>query len=216
MFDRLHRVCDGRAVAHGDGHRLVSACATSRAAAIRDIADVTARVTETRGDGQTITEQLDRRAAGLGSSHGVSALRDNGRLRADVRDCNGHRRRAVTPHHQRGRHARAAFAQPARPHRFPGRVRRHHDRALALEFNHTLQYVITRERGIIQARIVILIALLALARKVIVVDLYTVAPATVGALAGLALALSVTYWLIQDGEAPLGADPGGSGRASTS
>jgi len=87
---------------------------------------------------------------------------------------------------------------------------------IALEFNHTLQYVITRERGIIQARIVILIALLALARKVIVVDLYTVAPATVGALAGLALALSVTYWLIQDGEAPLGADPGGSGRASTS
>ena len=87
---------------------------------------------------------------------------------------------------------------------------------IALEFNHTLQYVITRERGIIQARIVILIALLALARKMIVVDQYTVAPATVGALAGLALALSVTYWLIQDGEAPLGADPGGSGRASTS
>jgi hypothetical protein len=31
---------------------------------------------------------------------------------------------------------------------------------IALEFNHTLQYVITRERGIIQAKIVILIALL--------------------------------------------------------
>jgi uncharacterized membrane protein (DUF373 family) len=71
---------------------------------------------------------------------------------------------------------------------------------IALEFNHTLTYVITRERGIIQARVVILIALLALARKVIVVDLYSVAPSTVGALAVLALALSITYWLIQDGE----------------
>jgi uncharacterized membrane protein (DUF373 family) len=71
---------------------------------------------------------------------------------------------------------------------------------IALEFNHTLTYVITRERGIIQARVVILIALLALARKVIVVDLYSVAPSTVGALAVLALALSITYWLIQNGE----------------
>jgi uncharacterized membrane protein (DUF373 family) len=71
---------------------------------------------------------------------------------------------------------------------------------IALEFNHTLTYVITRERGIIQARVVILIALLALARKVIVVDLYSVAPSTLGALAVLALALSITYWLIQDGE----------------
>ena len=39
---------------------------------------------------------------------------------------------------------------------------------IALEFNHTMQYVITRERGIIQGKIVILIAQLALARKVIV------------------------------------------------
>src|SRR5437867_12772836 len=39
---------------------------------------------------------------------------------------------------------------------------------IALECNHTMQYVITRERGIIQGKIVILIAQLALARKVIV------------------------------------------------
>ena len=37
---------------------------------------------------------------------------------------------------------------------------------IALEFNHTLKYAITRGRGIIQGRIVLLIALLALARKV--------------------------------------------------
>jgi uncharacterized membrane protein (DUF373 family) len=67
---------------------------------------------------------------------------------------------------------------------------------IALEFNHTLQYVIARELGIIQARIVVLIALLALARKVIVVDLHAETPASIAALATLALALGATYWLI--------------------
>jgi uncharacterized membrane protein (DUF373 family) len=70
---------------------------------------------------------------------------------------------------------------------------------IALEFNHTLQHVIAHEIGIIQARTVILIALLALARKVIVIDLYVAAPATVAALGVLALSLSVAYWLIRNG-----------------
>ena len=69
---------------------------------------------------------------------------------------------------------------------------------IALEFNHTLQYVVTRERGIIQAKIVILIALLALVRKIIVIDLYTVTPGTLAALAGLVISLGVTYWLIRE------------------
>src|SRR6266850_3645068 len=69
---------------------------------------------------------------------------------------------------------------------------------IALEFNHTLQYVITRERGIIQARIVILIALLALVRKVIVTDLSAVSAASVAALAALLLALGATYWLVRE------------------
>jgi len=69
---------------------------------------------------------------------------------------------------------------------------------IALEFNHTLRYVITRERGIVQAKIVILIAQLAVVRKVIVTDLYDAAPASVAALAGLVLALGVTYWLMRE------------------
>jgi uncharacterized membrane protein (DUF373 family) len=73
---------------------------------------------------------------------------------------------------------------------------------IALEFNHTLQYVIAREIGIIQARTVILIALLALARKVIVIDLHAAAPATVAALGVLALSLSVAYWLIRNAGEP--------------
>ncbi len=72
---------------------------------------------------------------------------------------------------------------------------------IALEFNHTLQYVIAGERGIIQARTVVLIALLALARKVIIIDLHTTAPSTVAALGALALALGLAYWLIRGGEA---------------
>src|SRR5438309_10004007 len=68
---------------------------------------------------------------------------------------------------------------------------------IALEFNHTLQYVISRDRGIVQGKVIVLIAQLALARKVIVTDPYEVAPASVAALAGLALALGVTYWLMR-------------------
>jgi uncharacterized membrane protein (DUF373 family) len=39
---------------------------------------------------------------------------------------------------------------------------------IALEFNHTLQYVVAREQSIIQIKVVLLIALLALSRKLIV------------------------------------------------
>jgi uncharacterized membrane protein (DUF373 family) len=69
---------------------------------------------------------------------------------------------------------------------------------IALEFNHTLQYVVSRERGIIQAKVVILIALLALARKVIVMDLTQTSAATAAALAALTLALGATYWLMRE------------------
>jgi uncharacterized membrane protein (DUF373 family) len=69
---------------------------------------------------------------------------------------------------------------------------------IALEFNHTLQYVIARERGIIQAQIVILIAALALVRKIIVTDLSAASAASVAALAALLLALGATYWLVRE------------------
>jgi uncharacterized membrane protein (DUF373 family) len=69
---------------------------------------------------------------------------------------------------------------------------------IALEFNHTLRYVVTQGWGIIQAKIVILIAVLALVRKIIVSDISAVPPATVGAEAGLLLALGVTYWLMRE------------------
>jgi uncharacterized membrane protein (DUF373 family) len=69
---------------------------------------------------------------------------------------------------------------------------------IALEFNHTLHYVIAGERGLIHTRMVVLIAELALARKVIVVDLFGVPASSVLALSALTVALAVTYWLIRD------------------
>ena len=69
---------------------------------------------------------------------------------------------------------------------------------IALEFNHTLQIVLTHQRGIVQARAIVLIALLAVVRKVIIVDLFDTTPASVAALAALVVALGGTYWLIRE------------------
>jgi uncharacterized membrane protein (DUF373 family) len=69
---------------------------------------------------------------------------------------------------------------------------------IALEFNHTLRYVVARGWGIIQAKIVILIAVLALVRKIIVSDISAEPPATMAAQAGLLLALGITYWLMRE------------------
>ncbi|HEY0874920.1 MAG TPA: phosphate-starvation-inducible PsiE family protein [Vicinamibacterales bacterium] len=69
---------------------------------------------------------------------------------------------------------------------------------IAMEFNHTLRYEISRDRGVIQAQVVILIALLALARKVIILDLQELTPAVVISLGILTFSLGATYWLIRE------------------
>jgi uncharacterized membrane protein (DUF373 family) len=69
---------------------------------------------------------------------------------------------------------------------------------IALEFNHTLLYVVTREQSIIQTKVVLLIALLALARKFIVLDLKDTSPDQMLALAAITLALGITYWLMRE------------------
>ena len=71
---------------------------------------------------------------------------------------------------------------------------------IALEFNHTLQYVVSREQSIIQTQVVLLIALLALARKFIILDLHDVSPGHLLGLAAITLALGIAYWLIRDRE----------------
>jgi len=69
---------------------------------------------------------------------------------------------------------------------------------IALEFNHTLQYVVKREQSIIQTKVVLLIALLAIARKFVILDLHEVGPAEMLGLAAVALALGITYWLVRE------------------
>ena len=69
---------------------------------------------------------------------------------------------------------------------------------IALEFNHTLQYVVTREQGIIQTKVVLLIGLLALARKFIILDLSEVSAGQMLGLAAITLVLGVSYWLLSE------------------
>ncbi|WP_445367476.1 phosphate-starvation-inducible PsiE family protein [Methylomonas sp. BW4-1] len=69
---------------------------------------------------------------------------------------------------------------------------------IALEFNHTLQYVVTREQSVIQTKVVLLIAMLALARKFIVLDLSKTSADVLLALAAATLVLGVTYWLVRE------------------
>ncbi len=69
---------------------------------------------------------------------------------------------------------------------------------IALEFNHTLQYVVRREQSIIQTKVVLLIALLALARKFIILDIKETSAAPLLALAAVTLVLGITYWLIRE------------------
>jgi uncharacterized membrane protein (DUF373 family) len=69
---------------------------------------------------------------------------------------------------------------------------------IALEFNHTLQYVVAREQSIIQTKVVLLIALLAVARKFIILDLHDVSPGHLLGLAAVTLVLGITYWLMRE------------------
>lgn len=69
---------------------------------------------------------------------------------------------------------------------------------IALEFNHTLQYFVKREQRIIQTKIVLLIALLAIARKFVILDLNGVDATQLMGLAMITLALGVTYWLMRE------------------
>jgi uncharacterized membrane protein (DUF373 family) len=69
---------------------------------------------------------------------------------------------------------------------------------IALEFNHTLQYVVNRAQSIIQTKIVLLIALLAVARKVIILDLKEMGVGATLGLAAIILVLGMTYWLIRE------------------
>jgi uncharacterized membrane protein (DUF373 family) len=72
---------------------------------------------------------------------------------------------------------------------------------IALEFKHSIVKVVAAVESIIQVRTVLLIALLALARKLIILDISEVSPGMILALAAVLLALGVAYWLVRDQDA---------------
>jgi uncharacterized membrane protein (DUF373 family) len=69
---------------------------------------------------------------------------------------------------------------------------------IALEFKKSLLVIAERRDNVVQIRSVIMIALLAICRKIIILDLRETDTAQTFALAAAILALGVVYWLIRD------------------
>jgi uncharacterized membrane protein (DUF373 family) len=69
---------------------------------------------------------------------------------------------------------------------------------IALEFKKSLLVVAERHESVIQIRAVIMIALLAICRKLIILDVAEADAMHVAALAGAILALGLVYWLVRD------------------
>ena len=69
---------------------------------------------------------------------------------------------------------------------------------IALEFKRSLLVVAERRRGIVQVRTVLLIALLAIVRKLMIIDLSEAEAQQVFALAAAVLALGAVYWLVRE------------------
>ena len=69
---------------------------------------------------------------------------------------------------------------------------------IALEFNHTIQFEAQRSESIIHTKVVLLIALLALARKVVLVEVDHTDPGKLLGLGALILALGSVYWMMRE------------------
>jgi len=68
---------------------------------------------------------------------------------------------------------------------------------IALEFNHSMVDVLERRRSIVQLRTVVLIALLAVLRKFIVVEVGAPETGLILSLSAAALALGALFWVVQ-------------------
>jgi uncharacterized membrane protein (DUF373 family) len=71
---------------------------------------------------------------------------------------------------------------------------------ILLEFNHSIFIALTHRTGAIQARIVVLIAVLVIARKLVLQDIPSLDFETLLGFGALLLALGGLYWLISDGD----------------
>ena len=69
---------------------------------------------------------------------------------------------------------------------------------IALEFKRSLLVVAERQHSVVQVRTVVLIALLAIVRKLMIIDLSATDAQQVLALAATILALGAVFWLVRD------------------
>jgi len=86
---------------------------------------------------------------------------------------------------------------------------------ILLEFNHSIAQALARRTGVIQVRIVVLIAILVVARKLILLDFKTATLEQLAGIGGIALALGALYWLIRSSseEHKAAAEPRGGAAA---
>jgi uncharacterized membrane protein (DUF373 family) len=71
---------------------------------------------------------------------------------------------------------------------------------IALEFKKSLLVIAERRENVVQIRSVVMIALLAICRKVIILDVHDTDALQIFALAAAILSLGVVYWLIREGD----------------
>lgn len=76
---------------------------------------------------------------------------------------------------------------------------------IALEFKRSLLVATERGRGVVQVRTVVLLAMLAIVRKLIILDLTTAEPLKLIALAAAILALGAVHWLVREQDRRAGA-----------
>jgi len=69
---------------------------------------------------------------------------------------------------------------------------------IALEFKHSLLVVLARQESVVRVRSIVLIAMLAMVRKFIILDLGAAGTAELFALSAGILSLGIVYWLVRD------------------
>ncbi len=69
---------------------------------------------------------------------------------------------------------------------------------IALEFKHSIVKVIVDQESIVQVKTVLLIAILAISRKMIILDIKATPAITIFSLATVLLALGLVYWLMRE------------------
>lgn len=68
---------------------------------------------------------------------------------------------------------------------------------IALEFKHSLLIVLARQESVVRVRSIVLIAMLAMVRKFIILDIGEASASEVFALSAAILSLGIVYWLVR-------------------